>query len=243
MKTLATLTTLVILTAAAALPLLADSLSVHDYLASIRDKYEQIEDYQCRMNEFSIGGGRREERIINYYFKKPLLIRIDILDGNKPLDRGSVGVYTGGEKVTGHRGGLMQGMVLSVKKDSPFAVSVRGESIEKSNVLTVIERMERLVKMGTVDMTVNDNHVEFVFIPFDINANEGISRDVVWIEKDTFLITRIERYEDEKLVQQAVREGYIINAGLPRELFDAGFDTEQLKDSDIPLLSNDLSGR
>ena len=136
----------------------------------------------------------------------------------------------------------MQGMVLSVKKDSPFAVSVRDESIEKSNVLAVIERMERLVKMGTVDMDVNENHVEFVFIPFDIHANEGISRDVVWIERNTFLITRIERYEGEKLVQQAVREGYIINAGLPKELFDAGFDTEQLKDSGIPLLSNDLSG-
>ena len=59
------------------------------------------------MHEFSIGGGRREERIINYYFKKPMMIRIDILDGNKALDKGSVGVYTGGEKVTGHRGGFL----------------------------------------------------------------------------------------------------------------------------------------
>ena len=136
----------------------------------------------------------------------------------------------------------MKGMVLAVKKDSPFALSVRGESIEQSNVLAVIERMERLVNLGAVDMELKENHVEFVFVLFDITANGGVSRDVMWIERDTMLITRIERYEDEKLVQQAIREDYIINAGLPEELFDAGFDTEQLKDSGIPHLSNDPAG-
>jgi len=222
--------------------LYAETLSIHDYLNAVRDSYERIDDYQCRMHEFSIGGGRREERIINYYFKKPLLIRIDILDGNKPLDEGSVGVYTGGKKVTGHRGGFMKGMVLSVKKDSALAMSVRGETIERSNVLAVIERMEHLVENGTVAIQERDDYVEFVFIPFNASINEGISRDVVWIERDSMLIIRIERYEEETLVQQAVREDYIINAGLPKELFDAHFETEQLKDSGIPLLSNDLVG-
>ena len=220
--------------------LYAETPTVQDYLNAVRDSYEQMEDYQCRMHEFSIGEDRREERIINYYFKKPLLIRINILDGNKPLDKGSVGVYTGGKKVTGHRGGFMKGMVLSVRKNSALAMSVRGETIEQSNVLAVIERMEHLVENGTATIHEEEDHIEFVFVPFESSLNEGISRDVVWIERDSMLIIKIQRYEEERLVQQAIREAYIINAGLPKELFDAHFETENLEDSGIPLLSNDL---
>jgi outer membrane lipoprotein-sorting protein len=212
------------------------------YIGELRKRYDRIQDYQCRMHEFSIGEGRREERIINYYFKKPLLIRVDILDGNKALDRGSVGVYTGGNKVTGHRGGFIEKMVMSVSKNSRLAKSVRGETIEKSTILAVIDRMEHLVENSTVSIEETDTHTELVFHPFDSADNEGITRDVVWLERDTLFIILIQRYEGEKLVQQAKRGNFIVNAGLPRELFDAHFDSEQLREYGIPALSNDLSG-
>ena len=32
-------------------------------------------------------------------------------------------------------------------------------------------------------------------------------------------------------------KNYIINAGLPVEMFDVGFDVEQLKEKNIPLIS------
>ena len=220
----------------------AGNLSAYDYITAVRSRYEQIEDYQCRMHEFSIGDGKREERIINYFFKKPHMIRIDILDGNKARDRGSVGVFTGGERVSGHRGGFMKRMVMSVNKDSPLALSVRGETIEQSNVLAVIERMEHLVQCGTVNFEELDTHIELSFIPFDAAENGGITRDVVWIQRHTMLIIKIQRYEGEILVQQAIRERYIINAGLPLELFDAHYETEQLQASGIPHLTNDLHG-
>jgi hypothetical protein len=192
------------------------------------------------MHEFSIGDGRREERIINYYFKKPHMIRIDILDGNKPLDRGSVGVYTGGQRVSGHRGGFMKGMVMSINKNSPLALSVRGETIEQSNVLSVIERMEHLVQHGTVKLQEHNTHIELSFVPFDAAENGRISRDVVWIQRHSMLIIKIQRFEGENLVQQATRDRYILNAGLPHELFDARYEIEQLQGSGIPHLTNDL---
>jgi outer membrane lipoprotein-sorting protein len=233
---------LVILIAAAGVPLYAESLTAHDYLHAIKARYDLIEDYQCRMHEFSIGGGRREERIINYYFKKPKLIRMDILDGNKAFDKGSVGVYTGGNKVTGHRGGIMKEIILSVRKNSALATSVRGETIDQSDMLTVIERMEYLLANGEVSLVEKHAHIEFEFFPFDPSQNEGISRDVVWIDSETMLIIRNERYEEEKLVQQVTWKNHIINAGLPTELFDARLETDQLRDTGIPLIGNDLDG-
>lgn len=228
--------------AAAGTALNAQSLTVRDYIHAARSSYERIEDYQCRMHEFSIGGGKREEKIMNFFFKKPELIRIDVLDGDRASDRGSVGVYTGGNKITGHRGGLMKGMVLTVRKDNALAVSVRGETINQSNVLAVIERMEHLVDRSDVSIVEKDSHVEFEFIPFDPEANEGVSRDVVWIDRDAMLVIRNERYEGEDLVQQVIRTKYIINAGLPTELFDAHIDSDHFRDSGVPLIGNDLNG-
>jgi outer membrane lipoprotein-sorting protein len=202
--------------------------------------YALIEDYQCRMHEFSIGDGRREERIINYYFKKPKLIRMDILDGNRPFDRGSVGVYTGGNKVSGHRGGILRDITLSISKDSPIATSVRGESIDRSDMLTVIERFEAHVKNSTVVVRERPSRIEFEFVPPEPSLNDGISRDVIWIDREHLLIIRNERYEGSKLVQQVIWSDHILNAGLPVELFDPRFDIEALRSKGIPLLSQEL---
>ena len=233
---------LAMLISAACVPLYAENLTANDYLHAIQARYELIEDYQCRMHEISIGGGQREEKIINYYSKKPKPIRLDILDGNRAFDKGSVGVYTGGEKVTGHRGGIMKEMILSVKKDRALATSVRGETIDQSDMLTVIKRIEYLLANGDVSIVEKFSHIEFEFFPFNPLKNEGISRDVVWIDRETMLIIRNERYEEEKLVQQVTWGNHIINAGLPRELFDAHFETDQLRDTGIPLIGHDLDG-
>jgi outer membrane lipoprotein-sorting protein len=206
----------------------------------MKDRYREIEDYQCRMQEFAIQGSQREIRTINYYFKKPKRIRMDILKGNRAFDRGSVGVYTGGEKVTGHRGGIMKGITLSVPLESPLATSVRGETMDRSDMLTVIERVEYLTQISDIVIEEKSSRVEFEFTPHDPEQNRGVTRDIVWIDLNTMLIIRNERYEQEKLVQQVIWSDYIINAGLPLELFDAHFDIQDLLGSGIPLLSQEL---
>jgi outer membrane lipoprotein-sorting protein len=210
------------------------------YLELIEARYSLIDDYQCRMREFSIGNGRREERIINYFFKKPKLIRMDILDGNRTFDRGSVGVYTGGDKVSGHRGGIMKDITLSISKNSALATSVRGETIDQSDMLTVIERFAYHVKNSTITVREKPSHIEFVFVPAEPSLNDGISRDIIWIDREILLVIRNERYEGNKLVQQVIWSEYILNAGLPLELFDPGFDIDALRGTDIPLLSREL---
>jgi hypothetical protein len=219
---------------------LAKDTSPEVYLDMIKARYRLIDDYQCRMEEFSIKDGRREERIMNYYFKKPKLIRIDILQGNRAFDRGSVGVYRGGDKVSGHRGGIMKDITLNISKDSPLATSIRGESIDRSDMATVIERFEYHVKNSTAVTSETASHLEFEFMPADPSLIDGITKDIIWVDRELMLITRSERYEGNKLVQQVVWSGYILNAGLPVELFDPGFDVHTLRGTGIPLLAQEL---
>jgi hypothetical protein len=86
------------------------------------------------------------------------------------------------------------------------------------------------------------SHIEFEFYPSDPSLNDGVSRDVVWIDRNTLLIIRNERYEKDVMVQQVIWKDYIINAGLPDKLFDARFEIAQLRETGIQLLSQELEG-
>jgi outer membrane lipoprotein-sorting protein len=218
----------------------SESLSPQQYLQQIKQRYGQIRDYQCRMEEFAIGNGKREERIMNFYFKKPRLIRIDILKGNRPFDGGSVGVYTGGDKVSGHRGGVIKGLTFNIPKDSPLATSVRGETIDQSDMYSVIERFDRNLRSGEITVEEKYSRLEFEYIPDDPTLNDGVTRDIMWIDRQSMLIIRNERFEGEMLVQRVMWTDYIINAGLPDELFDPRFEIEELEGRGIELLSQEL---
>ena len=210
---------------------------VDEVIASMQEAYGSINDYQCRFEELSLFRNRREERVINFYFKKPNLIRMDILTGNRPFDDGSVGVYTGDGKVTGRRGGVLSGIVLKVPKDSPLATTIRGVRFDESDIETVLNRLDFYRTRGRIELRETDGSFIFACAPSDPFGNEGISKDIVWIDRGTLLITRNERYEGETLVQAASWKEYIINAGLPVELFDVRFDVEELRVRGVPLLS------
>jgi outer membrane lipoprotein-sorting protein len=211
-----------------------------EILYSIERTYESIFDYQCRLEALSFLGKKREERIINFYFKKPKLIRMDVLKGNRPFDGGSVGVYAGGEKVTGQRGGALKGIILKLNKENPLATTIRGVTFDESDLETVLKNLFFYRTRGTIAMNETGDAYIFTCNASNPEENDGISKDLVWIDKKSFLIMRNERYEGETLVQAANWKGFIINAGLPIELFEVRFDVLELEKRGIPILSQEV---
>lgn len=202
--------------------------------------YNSINDYQCRLHETSVLGNRYEKRIVNFYFKKPRMIRMDILMGNRPFDSGSVGVYTGGNKVIGHQGGILKSIVLTLPKKSPLATTIRGIAFDESDMQAVIERLIYLNNYGTVSIENEGSSLKFTCAPFRAADYEGITKEIAWADKKSLLISRNERYVGEKLVQEVEWKGYIVNAGLPDELFSITFKAEDLKKYNIAHLSQEL---
>jgi outer membrane lipoprotein-sorting protein len=210
---------------------------IDEVIAAILQNYESVVDYQCRLNVRSYLGIKREERIINFYFKKPKLIRMDILKGTRPGDSGSIGVYKGGDKVTGRQGGLLSGIVIKVSKENPLVTTIRGVGLHESDLETVFAQLAFYEAKGRIDF--RDAGSSYVFTCTALNPaeNEGISKDLVWIDSRNLLITKNERYEGDRLVQAASWGEYIVNAGLPEELFDVKFDVGALGVRGIPILS------
>jgi outer membrane lipoprotein-sorting protein len=214
----------------------ANSERYREVFEAMRSRYEEVRDYQCRLLEWSAEGGRYEKRTINFYFKKPKLIRMDILKGNRPFDSGSVAVYLGSGKVSGHRGGVLKDIVLNVAKTSALATTIRGVAIDESDMETVLNKIPFYLENGTILMSEGDDVYVFVCVPFDPSENEGISKDILRIDKKSLLVLYNERFVGDSPVQKVEWRDYIVNAGLPDELFDLRFDVNELVKRGIPLV-------
>jgi hypothetical protein len=168
------------------------------------------------------------------------MIRMDILKGSRAFDRGSVGVYLGGDKVVGHRGGLLKNLILTLPKESALATTIRGTTFEDSDLFALFRKLIFLNENGVITVTQRDGYFILECVPFDPEINENITKDVVWIESETLLILRNERFEQHELVQETHWSKYILNAGLPDELFDVRFDVGELRKDNIPLIDQEM---
>ncbi len=197
-------------------------------------KYNTVKDYQCRLHEWCTKGRKLEKRIINYYFKRPRNIRMDILKGNKAFDTGSVGVSVGDDRVTGHRGGILSVIALNVSENSPLATTVRGTTFDESDLQAILERLKFHLENSIITFEeTKDNICKLTCIPHDPSMNEGISMDVICIDRGMLLPVFSERYEKDVVVQHAEWSDYIINAGLPEELFKVRYNPEELAQQKI----------
>ena len=66
-----------------------------------------------------------------------------------------------------------------------------------------------------------------------VGAQSGVTRDVIRLDMATLLPVSTDSYEAERHVQHAEWSAYILDAGLPDELFDVRWDAARLTDLGI----------
>lgn len=197
---------------------------------------EEIEDYQCRMYETCSKGRKTEERVINFYWRRPRFIRMDILRGSRFRDKGSVGVYLNDEMVTGRKGGWIGFLSIRVDKTDSLATTIRGVTFDQSDMLAALERMQDHLLYSECILKQSGGLYELTFLPGDTRRSGGITREEIRLDSRTLLPLQADSYEDGRLVQHIEWSSYILNAGLPPALFDVFWDPAQLEDSGIPSL-------
>jgi hypothetical protein len=207
----------------------ADPPTPRSVVEAFAAMYASLSDYQCRMDEQCWQGRRFEERTINFYFKKPRLIRMDILRGNRFGDTGSVGVYRGDGRVRGRKGGLLGFLAITVDKHDPQATTVRGLAFDESALQATLEKLRFHLAQSACALSVVGGRYELVFEPRDPSVNRGVTRDVIRLDAATLLPASSDSWEGERLVQHAQWSSYIIDAGLPDQLFDVFWDPGQLE--------------
>ena len=103
---------LLILVSAYAFAITPDGI-IADFAATV----DSVLDYQCRISEWAIAGRKEESRIINFDFRQPRSMRMDILIGNRYGDPGSRSVYRPDGKVVGMMGSGVMTFPMVVRRD------------------------------------------------------------------------------------------------------------------------------
>lgn len=201
------------------------------------DRFEvvarSIRDYQVRLYQWSRSGRRYERRIIDFYFKRPRMMRMDILTGNRPFDDGSVGLYLGGDNVVGRKGGILSAIVLTVNKQDAIATTIRGVAFDQSDLQGILERLRNGFTIGDVHLELRGGWYWLHILPHDPAGYRGVTRETVAFDPETFLPIYSETFEGELQVEFARWTDYILNAGLPDELFAIRTDSSILRSAGI----------
>jgi hypothetical protein len=119
-------------------------------------------------------------------------------------------------------------VAITVDKHDPQATTIRGLAFDESDLQATLEKMQFHLAESDCSLVEGAGFYELVFEPRDPSRNRGVTRDVIRLDMATLLPVSTDSYEAERHVQHAEWSSYILDAGLPDELFDVRWDAGRL---------------
>ena len=104
-------------------------------IAAFENAFASINDYTFNLRSHEQKGGASQDRVYAYSFMKPHFAKTLIVSGP---GSGGGGVWTGGDQVSGHQGGILSGFHLKVDLHDGRAISMLGYTIPDGLLQNVV---------------------------------------------------------------------------------------------------------
>jgi outer membrane lipoprotein-sorting protein len=188
-------------------------------IAAFDRVFAAISDYTCVLHVHEAKGTQTQDRVYQYSFMKPHYVKTLILDGD---GKGSGGVWTGGDQVSGHQGGFLSGIHLKVDLHDPRAVSLRGVTIPEGLLQRIVDDYGTIPgkltqvdggKIGGVETDRLDLKVA------DPATNSGVSEQILYLSKETHWPIRQIMYSGSQIVLDENVTDLKTNVGLKQSDF------------------------
>ncbi|MEA2665600.1 MAG: hypothetical protein QOI11_2544 [Candidatus Eremiobacteraeota bacterium] len=160
------------------------------------DAWAKVPSYTCNIKVHETKGSDVQDRTYHYAFLKPHFAKIDITGG---AGRGGGAVWKGGDKVSGHQGGLLSGIHLTISIRDGRAVDLRGSTIDEGSFQNMADALKAAASETTAEETVNGVATDAVSIPYS-DAN-GATKRTVYLSKTTHLPVRRVTYAGSAVVE------------------------------------------
>lgn len=205
------------------IPVFALALSVIPHAASAAnvpaitafdEAFAKVSDYTVTVHAHEVKGDRTQDRVYHYWFKRPNLAKTQIVSGD---NSGSGGVWNGGDKVSGHQGGMLSFIHLKISIHDPRATSLRGYTIPDGLLQNEVGKYkdtkgELTQRPGP---TINGVPTEELDLKIaDPAANDNITRCAIYLSKETHWPVRQVRWEGDKIVSDTQFSDLKTNVGL-----------------------------
>jgi outer membrane lipoprotein-sorting protein len=183
-------------------------------ISAFDDAFAKVNDYTVTMTAHEVSGNDTQDRVYHYWFKKPADAKIEVVSGP---GRGSGGVWTGGDRVSGHQGGLLSHFHMKVDLHDGRAVSLRGYTIPDGLFSNEVARYrDSKGELSEHDgPTIDGEATDAVELkPADPKTLGGITRMVLYLSKSTHMPIKQMRYQGDQLVADETWTELKTNVGL-----------------------------
>lgn len=188
-------------------------------IAAFNTAWASTTDYTCVLHSHEVLASKTQDRVYQYSFMKPNFAKTLILTGD---GQGSGGVWSGGDTVSGHQGGILSGLHLTVSVHDPRATSIRGYTIPDGLLNVIVGRYASLsgtltqFKGGMVG-GVNTDLLDLKVT--DPSKNDGISEQKLYLSQVTHFPVRQILYSGDQIVLDQSITDLKTNVGLTQKDF------------------------
>lgn len=190
---------------------------VRMFLNNLEDAIYKMDTYKCVMVSENRKGRKREYKVTEFYFKKPNLIRTDVIDGDK---KGSTVILNKEGKI---RGKNSMGLRKTLQPADSRLKNIRGATFMQASFIDMIDRLkDHILERGCQARVVEEQYMGRPAYHIIIEHNDDddpVTLEEVWYDKDTYFIMKKLKYEGEAKVSDITWKDREINIPLDDELF------------------------
>jgi outer membrane lipoprotein-sorting protein len=183
-------------------------------IAAFDEMFERINDYTVTIRAHEVKGDRTQDRTYQYWFKKPTMAKTLITSGD---GQGGGGVWKGGDTVSGHQGGMLSFIHLTVSIHDGRATSLRGYTIPQGLLQNEVDKYketkgELTQRAGPLIDGAPTDVIELKVA--DPAANDGVTQMEMFLNKDTHWPVRQLRWAGSQIVADETFLNLKTNVGL-----------------------------
>jgi outer membrane lipoprotein-sorting protein len=188
-------------------------------ITAFDDAFAKVTDYTVTVRTHEVLGTRTQDRTYSYWFRRPSLAKTQIVSGDS---HGSGGVWNGGDKVSGHQGGMLSFIHLKIDLHDPRATSLRGYTIPEGLLQNEVDKYKEIKGTLTERPGPDIDGVPTDEVDLDVSdpsADNGVTRMVLYLSKSTYFPVRQVRFQGDKIVADASFSDLKTNVGLSDQDF------------------------
>jgi outer membrane lipoprotein-sorting protein len=183
-------------------------------ITAFQDMFAKVNDYTVVVNAHEVLGNQTQDRTYRYMYKRPHLVKTQILSGP---GSGGGGVWTGGDTVSGHQGGILSFIHLNVGLHDGRATSLRGYTIPDGILQNQVGKYTTM--KGTLSERngplIGGQETTLVELKIAPGAGEpGETRAVIYFSKATHLPVAQIRWSGDQVISREFWTDLRTNVGL-----------------------------
>jgi outer membrane lipoprotein-sorting protein len=144
-------------------------------LAKFETAWNTLKTYSCTLDAHEVQNGSVQDRTYELWFSKPFDTRMNIVGG---AGRGSAAVWHGGDRVSGHQGGIVSFIHLTLNIHDGRATSLRGITIAEANFGAYLDKIHN-AKFKSIDAVPDGDKWTITLVPMDPATFQNITKETI----------------------------------------------------------------